>query len=219
MKPLVSWRLALLAAVTAPSFGAKTEKAALPAVLSVEQRRLLETKALTVRNGDATVMRVWFRKVIPVQAPPTSEKREASYLDIAEGTFVGALEFPRVFVDYRRQRLPAGVYTLRYAVQPDIGEHTDTSPHREFLLLTAAADDPGTERMEPKRLIGMSRKINVGTHPAVLLLWPIMDRDANGSIIDERNDVLAVAVRQTGDADGRKTSLRFAITVSGSRQQ
>lgn len=219
MKLLVSWSLALLVAAIPARFNAKSERAGPPVGISLEQRKVLESKALTVRDGGAAIMRVWFRKAIPVQAPPPGEKRDATYRDIAEGAFIGVLELPKVLVDFRRQRLPLGVYTMRYAVQPDIGEHTDTSPHREFLLLTAVADDLGTERMEPQRLIALSRKINEGTHPAVILLWPITGRDAAGSIIDEGKDVLAVAVRRTGDASGRKTPLGFGITVSGVRKQ
>ena len=34
-----------------------------------------------------------------------------------------------------------GVYTLRYGVQPDNGDHLGVSPHRQFLLISPAADD------------------------------------------------------------------------------
>ncbi len=202
-------------AAASAKLSANSAKVDPPSVLTREQREMVDTRALEVRDGDQTVMRVWFRKAIPVQAPPG---REATYRNIAEGTIVGVLELPRVFVEYRRQRLSAGVYALRYAVQPDTGEHTDTSPHREFLLLTRVEEDRGAERMEAKRLIELSRKINEGTHPALLLLWPITDRDTTGSIIDEGKGVMAVAVRRTGDAGGRKRPIGFGITVAGSRK-
>jgi hypothetical protein len=200
------------------SYSAKQERAAIPLAVSTEQRTVLETRALCVQGGDVPVMRIWFRKAIPVQSPLPDEKREPTYRDIAEGTFAGVLEFPKVFTDYRRQKLPAGVYTLRYAIQPDTGDHTDTSPHREFFLLTAPADDRGTEPLDPKQLIALSRKVNEGTHPAVLLLWPVAESDPDTAILDEGMGVLAASVSRAGIVSGRKTKLRFAITVSGTRK-
>jgi hypothetical protein len=218
MKLLAAILLVVAALAAGSGYGA-TERAGHPsAPLSPEQRDILNWTALEVRSGSDMVLRAWFREAIPVRPPAAESKRKATYRDIEEGKLIGVVEFPKVFTDYRRQRIPAGLYTMRYAVQPNTGEHTDTAPHREFFLLTAASDDRGVERMEPKRLIALSRKINEGTHPALLLLWPITDRDANASIIAEVKGVLAVAVRRTGDAGGRKTPLGFAITVAGTRK-
>ena len=74
-------------------------------------------------------MRIWFRAEIPVKATEEQIKNGLTYHEIPEGTLVGALEFPTKFTDFRKQELPAGVYTLRFAVQPDIGDHTGTAPH------------------------------------------------------------------------------------------
>ena len=48
--------------------------------------------------------------------------------------------------------LPAGVYTLRFAIQPDIGDHTGTAPHPEFCLLCPADEDKTVEDIEKKKL-------------------------------------------------------------------
>src|SRR5205814_10522301 len=98
-------------------------------------RKLLDEQALVVRSGDDVVMTVWFRTEIPVKATEEQVKNGLTYREIPEGTLVGALEFPRTFTDYRKQQLPAGVYTLRSAIHPDIGDHTGTTPHPEFCLL------------------------------------------------------------------------------------
>src|SRR5262245_16301991 len=155
-----------------PEFAAKVEKVEPPAKLAEPVRKLLDEQALVVRNGDDVVMRVWFRAEIPVKATEEQVKNGLTYREIPEGTLVGALEFPAKFTDYRKQELPAGVYTLRFAVQPDIGDHTGTTPHPEFCLICPVDEDKAEEAVEKKKLIELSSKINEGRHPAVLLLWP-----------------------------------------------
>ena len=45
---------------------------------------------------------------------------------------VGAVQFPEVWKDYRKQKIKAGVYTLRIGVQPEDGDHMGTAPFNEF---------------------------------------------------------------------------------------
>lgn len=210
--------LALLAVGQDAPLTAGLEKQEPPAVLAPAHRRLLDPEALGVRAGQDPVMRVWFRREIPVRATPEQARTGLTYRQIPEGALVGALELPKVFIDYRRQRLPAGVYTLRFAIQPDTGEHTDTSPHREFCLLCPAAADPSVEVMDPRRLIELSSRVNQGRHPAVLLLWP-NDNPGPGVQILDKGDGVQVAAFRRPVADGaRKSTLGFAITVAGVRK-
>ena len=109
-----------------------------------------------MRDGETVVMRVWFRAEIPVKATEEQVKNGLTYREIPEGTLVGAIEFPAKFTDYRKQELPAGVYTLRFAVQPDIGDHTGTAPHPEFCLICPADEDKSREDIEKKKLIELS---------------------------------------------------------------
>src|SRR4051812_10925582 len=92
----------------APAFTAKVEKVEPPAKLAEPVRKLLDEQALVVRNGDAAVMRVWFRNPIPVKATEEQAKNGLTYHEIPEGMLVGAIELPETFTDYRKQQLPAG---------------------------------------------------------------------------------------------------------------
>lgn len=213
---VVIWGLAVSSAAAAePAFAAKYEKTAPPARLAEPIRKLLDDAALVVRNGDDVLMRVWFRPAIPVKATDEQVQNGLTYREIPEGTLVGAIEFPQDFTDFRRQEIPAGVYTLRFAVQPDIGDHTGTAPHPEFCLMSAAAKDRAVEPMEKKDLISLSSEVNDGKHPAVLLLFPNYAKDAGPKLADKGDGVWVVTTRRAVEAGGRKTSLGFAITVAG----
>lgn len=208
---------ALVAA--APAFSAKVEKVEPPAKLADAVRELLDPQVLVVRDGGTVVMRVWFRTAIPVKANEEQIKNGLTYREIPEGTLVGAIEFPANFTDYRKQTLPAGVYTLRFAVQPDIGDHTGTTPHPEFCLLCSADEDKSAEAVEKKKLIELSSKVNEGRHPAVLLLWPNNGKDATVKVIDKGDGVLVATVKRPVVADGEKATLGFAVTVAGVRKE
>lgn len=211
--------LAAPLAATEPKFSAKVEKVEAPAKLAEPVRKLLDEQALVVRDGDHVVMRIWFRREIPVKATEEQVKNGLTYREISEGTLVGALEFPAQFTDFRKQALPAGIYTLRFAIQPDIGDHTGTAPHPEFCVICPANEDRATEDIEKKKLIELSSKVNEGRHPAVLLLWPNNGKDKGVKVIDKGDGVQVATIKRLVVAGGLKTTLGFAVTVAGVRKE
>jgi hypothetical protein len=202
-----------------PKFTARVEKVEPPGKLAEPVRKLLDEQALVVQNGDDVVMTVWFRTEIPVKATEEQVKNGLTYREIPEGTLVGALEFPAKFTDYRKQELPAGVYTLRFVVQPDIGDHTGTTPHPEFCLICPAVEDKSDEPIEKKKLIELSSKVNEGRHPAVLLLWPNNGKDTAVKVLDKGNGVLVATIKRGVAGEGGKTTLGFAVTIAGVRKE
>ena len=212
-------------ALAAPLFAAesklaaKVEKVAPPEALAEPIRKLLDEQALVVRDGDAELMTVWFRAEIPAKATAEQVKNGLTYREIPEGTLVGAIRFPEKFTDFRKQVIPAGVYTLRFMVQPDIGDHTGTSPHPDFCLMCAADKDTKADDVEPKKLIEVSSLVNEGKHPAVLLLWPNNGKDAGVKVVSKENGVSVATIRRPLATEGGKATLGFAITVAGVRKE
>jgi hypothetical protein len=203
-----------------PSFTAKYEKLAAPKDLAEVIRELLAAEALVVKGeGDAVVMRVWFRSAIPTKANEDQVKNGLTYREIPEGTLIGAIEFPQEFTDFRKQKLAKGTYTLRFAVQPDIGDHTGTAPHPEFCLMSHAAKDKSADAVEKKALIELSSEVNEGKHPAVLLMFPNFAKDAGPKVQAKENGVTVVNVRRDVTAGDAKATLGFAITVAGQWKQ
>lgn len=210
---------AALAARPEQPFSAKTESLDPPAALAAPVKAVLAKDALVVRAGDAVVMRVWFRDPIPVRATPDQLKNGITYREIPEGALVGAIEFPKAFTDFRKQELAAGVYTLRFAVQPDIGDHTGTAPHPDFCLLSPAAKDKAADPIDKKDLIELSSEVNEGRHPAVLLLFPHFGKDAAVKVAAKGDGVWVATTRRTVKANDETATLGFAVTVAGMWKQ
>jgi len=204
----------------APKFAAKYEKVAPPNVLAEPIRKLLAEEALVVRGeAEEPIMRVWFRTEIPVKATMDQIKNGLTYREIPEGTLVGAVEFPTTFTDFRKQRIPAGVYTLRFAIQPDIGDHTGTAPHPEFCLMSLPDKDKSAEPLEVKSLIEVSSEVNEGKHPAVLLLFPNNAKDVSPKLVSKGEGVWIVTTRRAVATENVKALLGFGITVAGTTKQ
>jgi hypothetical protein len=201
-----------------PKLSAKVEKVSPPDELAEPIRKLLDEQALVVRDGDTELMTVWFRTEIPAKATTEQVKNGLTYREIPEGALVGAIRFPAKFTDFRKQEIPAGTYTLRFALQPDIGDHTGTAPHPEFCLMCQAKEDRSAEPIEKKKLIEVSSLVNEGRHPAVLLLWPNNGKDAGVRVVGKGDGVFVATIKRAVATEDAKTTLGFAVTVAGVRK-
>jgi len=101
----------------------------------------------------------------------------ASWADVPEGTLVGALKLDADTRDIRGRVMKAGVYTLRYAVQPKTDDHFGVSPFRNFLLLSPAAVDKDPATVDHKATIELSKQTLGGDHPAVWSIDPPAGKD------------------------------------------
>jgi hypothetical protein len=173
-----------------------------------------EAFAIAEKDGDA-VLTVWFRTTIPAKATAEQVKNGLTYREIPEGELLGAVKFAKTFVDYRKQEIATGTYTLRFGVQPDVGDHMGTTPHPEFAMLSPAAKDKAADALDLKTLIKLSSGATNGDHPGVMLLFPHAAKDDGPKIADKDGGVKVLLVLRTVDAEGTKTSLGFALTVAG----
>lgn len=187
-----------------------------PAELADAVRGALDPNAVTVADTDGTErLTVWFRAVVPAAATAEQVRNGLTYREIPDGTLVGAVRVARPFTDFRKQEIPAGVYTLRFAVQPDTGDHMGTAPHPEFVLLVPAEKDTTADAIETKTVVTWSAAVTGGDHPAVMLLFPNFDKAAGPKLLDKGDGVMAVATRRPVEADGAAATLGFALVVAG----
>src|SRR6266852_2276561 len=106
-----------------------------PQDLSAAVRGVLTSEALRVTGTNGVQCDLWLRQAVPVAAG-AKQDQEIAFWQIAEGTLIGAIRFPDNVLDYRGQPIGAGVYTLRYALIPEDGNHLGVAPpQRDFLLL------------------------------------------------------------------------------------
>ncbi len=119
---------------------------------------------------------------------------------IPEGAFLGVARFPEKGSDFRRQNVPPGIYTMRYGLHPEDGNHMGVAASRDFVLLTPIADDPDpSKNLSFDELVAMTLRVG-NPHPTVLRaelpegkqaphLWEneyehwVLDLEAGGELI------------------------------------
>ena len=106
----------------------------------------------------------------------------ASWAEVPEGTLVGAVKLDADTRDIRGRMMKAGVYTLRYGIQPKNDDHFGISPFRNFLLLSPAAIDTDPATRDHDATVELSTHTLGGKHPAVLSIDPPAGKDAPFSI-------------------------------------
>src|SRR5262245_5245843 len=183
-------------------------------------RQLLGDRCVQLLDAKGGVLaEVWFCKALPAKATDAQIKNGLTYREVPETTVFGAIRFPKQAIDYRKQKIPAGVYTLRLAFQPMDGDHMGTAPYGEFCLLSPAADDKKAATMEAKALHEMSAKTTNG-HPGVLLLFPGgKDAAETPKLLKKEDNHWVVELKQKMNVDGKKASINIGLTLIGVSSQ
>jgi len=176
---------------------------------SNEVKQAVEDKGYRVTLDDGWAAEFWFAKQL------ATEKKDvagALYPELANGEFVGVANFPKGMTDFRGQAIPAGVYTLRYQLLPQDGNHLGVSPNPDFLLAIPVASDPNPEQhfLYEKLLTLSALSVGAG-HPAVIA----MDTAGEpGDIAKDAMTVLTVAVPTSASA-----TEKLGIVVKGGSAQ
>jgi hypothetical protein len=192
----------------------------LPAVsdkaISEAVRQSMDPKGYRVLLDDSSnACEVWLRKSLPAQSK--KEAQGVAYPQIAESTLVGVLHFPQTSTDYRGQAIPAGYYTLRYALLPNDGNHLGAAPNRDFLLLIPADSDPDpSSTFGPQELVGLSRKATGTKHPGPLSL---IQPDTSGTAPAVSKDDQDHWTFSAGIKLASGEEIALALVVKGTAQQ
>jgi hypothetical protein len=88
------------------------------------------------------------------------------------GELLGVIRFARSGGDFRGQKIRKGMYTMRYGLQPQDGNHVGTSDTRDFVVLVPAADDSDPKPVEKEKLFKESTAASGTAHPAILSVLP-----------------------------------------------
>jgi len=141
----------------------------LPEGAPAELAELMHDEAVTVKSpsGEA-VAHYWGRKAeFEAEAAGGFGIR---YDFIPEGAVIALVEFPDEGSDFREQDIPSGLYTLRYSLHPEDGNHMGVAPSRDFAVLTPAAqDDASPESLGFDGLVALTKKVG-NPHPTVARL-------------------------------------------------
>lgn len=211
---VLSWMTST--AIAADKYTVQREASAHPSEVHESIQKLLSKESVRVIDANGkTIAEFWFRKELPGKATSEQIKNGITLQEVIETCVMGVVRFPQPFVDYRKQEIETGVYTLRLAYQPDNGDHKDSAPHTEFALICPIGKDQSPEEMEPKSLYKLSFPSTGGEHPGVMLLYPGERKVKNPSVSDRGSGVWTLNSSLTVVSPEGQTEIAFAITIAG----
>ncbi len=147
-----------------------------PEEVSAAIRESLGSQGFRVLSGEKVLMELWLRSEIPVKEQGGNGDLGVSFGNLQPGTLIGVVHLPEEWADYKNNPIGAGVYTLRYAVQPADGNHVGISQYRDFLLLLQAATDVEVETsLGPDELVVQSYASTGKPHPGTMALFPLYE--------------------------------------------
>jgi hypothetical protein len=178
-----------------------------PDALAPPLASVLTSDAVRVSLDAGTVLDFWW-----VSALPTAGGEPVAWSQVDEGALVGALRVAGRFRDIRGKTVKPGVYTLRFGLQPQNGDHLGSSPFREYLLISPAAADVDPSPLGFDGTVAISKQTIGTSHPASLSLdppvtsEPVLSRHTNE--LDHQGIVFAVKTASGG-------TLAFGLILVG----
>ena len=191
----------------------------IPKELSEPIQKLLSGASVQLLDSKGEpICEVWFRKEIPTEATPEQLKTGVTYREVKQTEIFGAIQFHKDWTDYRKQKIKAGVYTMRLGYQPTDGKHTsDISDFQEFILVAGAKADTRTSLMDAKALHEISGDSIGSGHPGVFMLWPNTKPGAEPSLAARPKDhwVLNAKAKLMVDGKAIGTPLGIGLNLVG----
>ena len=167
-----------------------------------------------VRPDGSVLCEIWLRKSLPVGR--VAAAKGAGYPEMSESALLGVISFPNGGKDFRGQAINPGLYTMRYELLPEDGNHMGVAPTRDFvLLLAASADNDPAAQYDFAQLVKLSAQAAGTNHPAVfVLLQPTVSSETRTYQNPDGFQVFAGAIQ----TDGGK-NVPIALVVKGQAEQ
>lgn len=169
---LISTALGGVSALLAADFTVQVIDKAPPSELGEGIRQLLEPKAVQLREDGQLIYELWFCRTIPIKSKPASAVEALQ--TVRETTLLGAAAVSGRNRDYKDNAVAPGVYTMRFVLQPQDGDHLGTADYPYFAILIPAKYDekPDTFTTYRPMVKASGRDVPTG-HPNVLSLRPV----------------------------------------------
>lgn len=184
----------------------------IPSEVNANLKPLMQPQGYRVVNDQgAPWCEVWIRKEVATSGQAGSG--EAKYPEFHIGQLLGLMKFSSPASDYRGQAIKPGIYTLRYCLILQDGNHLGVAPIPDFVLLIPVSEDTADAdaTMTTAEVVAMSRKTTGTNHPAVINMSPPA---ASGDAVLEKDD-LDHWVLKAKTQSSAKTDLPISIVVFG----
>lgn len=208
-----------LVASLASAADKKLESLAEPAPgLSEEVAAAIQPTGFRISDDAGVVCDFWLAKEAPLK-PKFKPTLRVKY-PFQIGQLVGVIRYPDGAKpsDFRGQPLKPGVYTLRYGLQPDDGNHLGTSDIRDFLVGCPPDKDVKAERVaDLKKLFKLSGGASGTTHPAIYLLDIPPEKALEQPTVttNEEKKITTVEASIKGKDAGSDVAVPLKVVVQG----
>src|SRR5207245_1545972 len=173
--------------------------------------KALQPRAVQLLDGGKPVFEFWFRSEVPLKSKPGSAGKA---LDVIQETaLLGAVSVGSGQRDYKDNEIAAGVYTMRFGLQPQDGDHLGTAEYPYFAVLIPGKSDTQLDGITTfKAMAKASGKETASGHPVVLSLRPASS--GNGDVpkltepVAEHKSVRVTVPAKAGD---EKANIAFEL--------
>lgn len=120
-----------------------------------------------VKGPDGKAVIEFWGRAVPFEGEPVSGYG-IRYETIPHGALMALVRVPEGDSDFREQPIASGVYTVRYSLHPEDGNHMGVAPSRDFaVLLPASLDKDAKANMTFEQLTELAKKVG-NPHPTIL---------------------------------------------------
>ena len=192
----------------------------LPDGLAKKVAAKLNPAGYRISTAKGVLCEIWFAKNLPVKAgfkPTLSAK-----YPFTPGQLVGAIRIGKAgtYTDFKGQEMKPGVYTLRYGLQPEDGNHIGTSETADFFLALSAKTDTDPKLISLKETFHKrSAKAAGSTHPAIFSLLPPQKGGKAGLSHNEDKNLWILTATIATKAKGVKTKLTVRLVAVGKSEE
>jgi hypothetical protein len=195
----------------------KVVEAEPPKELDASIRAVLQSKAVQLLDGSAPVLEFWLRAEVPLQAKPESTAKGLNA--VKQATLLGAVAVRTAQRDYKDSELVPGIHTMRFALQPEDGNHLGTADYPYFLVLVPAKLDGKLDGLtDYKPLVKASSRESSTGHPIILSLRPPDSESGEAPALREpAADHKSVRLKLPAKvgSSGETTALVFELVYQG----
>jgi hypothetical protein len=197
----------------AGDFTAKVVDKPPPPAVDESIRKLVQPRAVQLLDGDKPAFEFWFCEAALKAKPESPGKALAA---VRELSLLGIASVAAGQRDYKDNEVPEGVHTIRFALQPQDGDHSGSADFPFFAVLTRAANDSKPDQFATfTSLMKASGKGTSTGHPVVLSLRPTDDGEAP-KLLEPVAEHKSVRVKLQGKtSSGEATSAVFELVYKG----
>ena len=205
------------ALVVASEFSTKTLEKGAPSRLGDSIKAELSPTGIQILRKEKPIYELWLRKQLPLKTSVESAGKALNAL--GQTTLLGAIAILADERDYRDDELYAGVYTIRFGLRPEDGNHLGTSDHLYFAVLIDAKNDQELGKIvKSRQLVKASSKTSATDHPMILSIYPVSSSDSATPSVHEpapEHEAIRLSIPAVSSDGSASDPIVFDLVVAG----